>query len=440
MADETGTDGVTSANDNSISPLLRDARGHLGNRRFDLAVDVATEAIRLDPRRSEIYVIRAEALRKLNKADRALADLALAIRIDPERAAPYVIRAEIYRKRCLLDQAIADASQAIFLDPNNAAAFSIRASSRQAIGDPEGAAADQDEMFRIDPTRSVPDLGIRPWPGSSGSTVESDEKGFWKRAGDHCEGIDRSVLAGGAVDVSYRSRPAVTDEDAPEALGLASGYKPETIARPIPRGRRKGRSPHVRAGLLPILGVSVVLGVGIWLAFRGAADKKPGGMQMSPDARSDARPPLPVPTRPNSGVTTTSVPAKSPGHEPVVRNLGSFSTNKAGRSWTVVIPDLYRKAEVTFYRGDPGDRTLNAAWEGHLRINGRDVVRFGGSPRRGVFSVHDSTTGTDYEEVNDYRHRGPERLLDVTAYVHPGENSFFCKPSAEFSGSLGPLL
>lgn len=153
MADKTGAGGTTSSDDNPIPSLLREARGHLGRRQFDLAVGVATQAIRLDPRRAEPYVIRAEALRKLKKPDRALADLTLAIRLDPDRPAPYVIRAEIYTKRCMPDQAITDATQAIFLDPNNAAAFSIRASCRQSIGDEEGAASDQEEMFRIDPTR-----------------------------------------------------------------------------------------------------------------------------------------------------------------------------------------------------------------------------------------------------------------------------------------------
>ncbi len=80
------------------------------------------------------------------------------------------------------------------------------------------------------------------------------------------------------------------------------------------------------------------------------------------------------------------------------------------------MPARFTKAEVAFYRGDPGDQTLNAAWEGHLQINGRDVVRFMGSPNKPIFRFHDYTTGTDYEEVNDYKPRAPEHLLDVTTY------------------------
>ena len=49
---------------------------------------------------------------------------------------------------------------------------------------------------------------------------------------------ERALFADGKpVDRTYRSRPAVSDEDAPEVLGAASGYKPETVTRPIPRMR-----------------------------------------------------------------------------------------------------------------------------------------------------------------------------------------------------------
>ena len=296
VADETGTDGMTSADDNSISSLLRNARGHLGHRRFDLAVDVATEAIRLDPRRSETYVIRAEALRKLNKADRALADLALAIRLDPDRPAPYVIRAEIYRKRCLLDQAIVDATQAIFLDPNNAAAFSIRASCRQSIGDVQGAGADQEELFRIDPTRPVPGPDAGAPAGASASAMDPDEERIWKRSGVGRRDDPRGVIAEGSpVDTTYRSRPMVRDEDAPEALGAASGYKPEVVARPLPRARHSRRPSRGWSPLgILLLGGVCALG-GVLLVVRLA------GVQHPPTADPPGKTTLSSPTSSTRG-------------------------------------------------------------------------------------------------------------------------------------------
>jgi hypothetical protein len=99
---------------------------------------------------------------------------------------------------------------------------------------------------------------------------------------------------------------------------------------------------------------------------------------------------------------------------------------KGGRAWKVVIPH-FTKAEIAFYRGDTSDLTLNAAWEGHLQINGKDVVRFKRSYKDGeisVFVFHESTGDNDYTERNDYKKGELRRYLDVTPYLHPGENSF----------------
>jgi len=171
--------------------------------------------------------VRAEAHRRLKSPERALTDLAVAVRLDPEQAGPYVIRAEILRRRLAFDQAIADATHALSLDPHNAAAFSIRAQCRHAIGDHEGAAEDVQEMLLIDPTRPVPDLGAgSPSPGPA---MTPDGERFRKQAGPGGLDGNRGVFADGRpVDRTYKSRPVVGDEDAPEALGAASGYKPET--------------------------------------------------------------------------------------------------------------------------------------------------------------------------------------------------------------------
>src|SRR5206468_2002598 len=119
---------------------------------------------------------------------------------------PYVVRAEILKRRCQFDQAIADATQAIFLDPDNAAAYSIRAACRQSIGDQEGASADHEEMARIDPTRP-----------SSPQTGQASASGHVSAGRPHpaIPDDDRHVFADGQKpDRSYRSRPAIGDEEA----------------------------------------------------------------------------------------------------------------------------------------------------------------------------------------------------------------------------------
>jgi hypothetical protein len=113
------------------------------------------------------------------------------------------------------------------------------------------------------------------------------------------------------------------------------------------------------------------------------------------------------------------------GTVPIVKDLGAFTMTKDGRSWNVIMPQQFTKAEVIFYRGAPSDLTLNAAWKGHLQINGKDVVQFKKRSEPGVWLFHDFTTGADYKETYEYQKDAPRRYIDVTKYLHSGDNSFY---------------
>lgn len=414
--------------------VIQAARLHLAQSELHEAADRATEAIRLDGKRTAAYLVRAEAHRRLNRPERALADLAVAIRLDPEQPGPYVIRAEILKRRNQFDLAIADATYALTIDPRNAAAFSIRAECRNAIGDREGAREDVQEMLLIDPTRPVPALEVRRAPSSS-EVVRDDER-FWKRAGDKGRDDERAMFADGKpVDKTYRSRQVVNDEEAPEALGAASGYKPEVIAKPIPRMRGQAKRPLGGGGAIVMLGVAMVTGFALWMVFRGRpgpeSSTKPAAPQVPQVARSIDPLPESASTKPEEAESArrrASAPAKPPDLRPVVRDLGSFSLTQDGRTWSVVMPERFTRAEVAFYRGTPNDLTLNPAWAGHLQINGRDVVRFTdceNSKRSfGTYVFHDYTSDTDYREDNDYQKKPLRRYIEVTNYLHPGENTF----------------
>lgn len=284
-----------SLSETEIDQLARAARLHLAQGELHEAAERAAEAIRLDGKAVLAYLLRAEAHRKLRKPERALADLAVAIRLDPQRPDPYVIRAEILKRRNVFDQAIADATHALTLDPRNAAAYSIRAQCRHAIGDREGATEDVQEMLLIDPTRPVPDLEVRAPSGGAPEADETDEERSRKRAG-HPDPASRGDLFadGKPVDQTYRSRPAiVSDKEAPEALGVASGYKPEVMARPLPRTRPQ-RRPARGASPLAVLFVGglCVLGGGYLMSRLGGGQQQPAG-----SAESGGTPP----TAPDAG-------------------------------------------------------------------------------------------------------------------------------------------
>jgi len=89
------------------------------------------------------------------------------------------------------------------------------------------------------------------------------------------------------------------------------------------------------------------------------------------------------------------------------------------------MPQQFTKAEIAFYRGDLSDLTLNAAWEGHLQINGRNVVKFLNGKPPNIFVFQDSTRGTVYEEENDYKKADLKCYLDVTKFLRPGDNEFY---------------
>ncbi len=273
-----------------VQKLLQAARLHLAHGQLHEAVAQATEVIRLDAKEPSAYLVRAEAHRRLNRSDRALADLAVGIRLDPQQPGPYLIRAEILKRRNLFDQAIADATYALILDPRHAAAYSVRAECRNAIGDREGAREDMQEMLCIDPTRPVPALEARG--ASSSSDVEMGNERFWKQAGQPGPKHRLDIFADGKpVDKSYRSRPVVSDEDAPEALGVASGYKPGTIPKSLPRIQGGGtKAPGGGNRTILILGLAITFGCCLWMLIKAGSGPEESPKPAEPQRSQVTRP------------------------------------------------------------------------------------------------------------------------------------------------------
>lgn len=244
-----------------LASLVAQAREALAARRLDSAIEAAGRALKVEPRCADAYLVRAEAHRRTNKYERALADLAVAIRLFPDRPGPYIVRAEILKRRNVFDQAIADATHALILDPRNASAFSVRAQCRHAFGDREGADDDVRAMLEIDPTRAVPEFPTAVASPPSPAAI-LDER-FWKEPGDGRRPDDPTLFADGKpVDRTYRSRRAIADEDAPEELGAASGYRPEVVVAPLPRIRTVRKRSLSRNGGLATLAFGVLLGAG----------------------------------------------------------------------------------------------------------------------------------------------------------------------------------
>ena len=220
-----------------LASLVAQAREALAARRLDSAIEAAGRALKVEPRCVDAYLMRAEAYRRTDKYERALADLAVAVRLAPDRPGPYIVRAEILMRRNVFDQAIADATHALILDPLNASAFSIRAQCRHALGDREGAADDVRAMLDVDPTRAVPDLPAVASPSSPAAIL--DER-FWKEPGDGRRHDDPTLFADGR----WTGRTALAGRSPtrppPRSWGPPAGTGPRSSSHPSPGPGRCG--------------------------------------------------------------------------------------------------------------------------------------------------------------------------------------------------------
>ncbi len=90
------------------------------------AIDAFTEAIKLEPKRSEILVNRAVARQKLGDWSGAEADCTAAAGLNPEDTRAFLQRAIARAELGLSEEAFADASRAVRMEPENAQCVFVR--------------------------------------------------------------------------------------------------------------------------------------------------------------------------------------------------------------------------------------------------------------------------------------------------------------------------
>jgi lipoprotein NlpI len=123
-------------------------------RGLDRAIADFDQAVRLDPKNSDVYTVRGMAWEAKGDFERAIADFDQAIRLDPKNTEAYTVRAMAWQTKGDLDRAIADYDQAIRIDPKNTRAYSVRGVAWAAKGDLDRAIADYDQAIRLDPKNS----------------------------------------------------------------------------------------------------------------------------------------------------------------------------------------------------------------------------------------------------------------------------------------------
>ena len=92
-------------------------------QRLEEVIADYTEAIRLTPDNSRLYLERAAARSTLDRYEEALADYDRAIQFDPDNAAAYLGRCHAKSELGRHEEAISDYDQAVHFDPDVASAF-----------------------------------------------------------------------------------------------------------------------------------------------------------------------------------------------------------------------------------------------------------------------------------------------------------------------------
>jgi len=110
---------------------------------FDDAIRDYSRAIGLNPKLTNAYIGRAQCYVHQQRDGPAFDDFNQAIALKPDAAVALHGRAWIYLRRKAYHKSLADFNESIRLSPNNVPAYRGRADARRALGDSQGAQADQ---------------------------------------------------------------------------------------------------------------------------------------------------------------------------------------------------------------------------------------------------------------------------------------------------------
>ena len=120
-------------------------------RDYDPALSDFNEAIRLEPAFAAAYIRRASTWRYKRQYQKALADCDRAFEINPSFSAVHTMRAAVWCSQKQYGLAISECNEAIRLDPNFASAYTGRGYAWDLKGEFAKAIADYDRAIRIAP-------------------------------------------------------------------------------------------------------------------------------------------------------------------------------------------------------------------------------------------------------------------------------------------------
>jgi lipoprotein NlpI len=124
-------------------------------REYDRAIEDYTQALRLDPKDSGIYSLRAHTWHKKREYVRAIEDYTQVLRLSPKYPWTYSFRAGVWSDKREYDRAIEDYTEALRLSPENHDDYFSRGMAQFHAGRPELAAQDFDRALALEPGRHM---------------------------------------------------------------------------------------------------------------------------------------------------------------------------------------------------------------------------------------------------------------------------------------------
>lgn len=114
-----------------------------------------TEALRLEPKRTDVLLRRAFLYKKINLIQNALDDLNQAIALDPKLADALLGRGSVYVLLKDYPKALTDLNAALEVDPKSSLALAYRGYTYHHLGQRDEATHDLDQAVELDPANGV---------------------------------------------------------------------------------------------------------------------------------------------------------------------------------------------------------------------------------------------------------------------------------------------
>ena len=138
-----------------VQTQLNHAKSSFAAERYDEAIELLDETIKLYPTIGVIYSIRGAFLQRVDRHWEAVKDFSRAISNGLENSDVYTGRALSKHQLGLSDGAILDCTTAINLDSKSTFAFAVRGQVRTDLGQYDPALNDLDQAILIDPRNEL---------------------------------------------------------------------------------------------------------------------------------------------------------------------------------------------------------------------------------------------------------------------------------------------